>query len=388
MSKLRKFIAVSVAMALILALSVASVPAAMADDGEVSFMHPDHETLMHWIDDYNSAPEAYLDPEIAEELLSFESEYSVLGHLDYTSVERNQGNCGNCWVWAGTGILGIALDVEEGIFDRLSIQYLNSCFGTGAYPNWACCGGSLSWFADFYDPGAGGTGLCIPWSNTNASWQDGTQLCTDSTTVDCVNIATTPNYLITSCQDQVIPTQIDNDAQAILNIKNILHQDRGVWFAFYMPNVASQNDFVDFWFNQPETTIWDPEPNICGQTWTDGVGHAVLCVGYNDDDADPDNHYWIMLNSWGTAAGGRPNGLFRVKMNIDYDCTFDDGGIPYYAFYWETLDVDFLISPPAVGGEVYSINKVAVLMPWLGLATALILAVGSGALLLRRRRIK
>ena len=32
--------------------------------------------------------------------------------------------------------------------------------------------------------------------------------------------------------------------------------------------------------------------------WRGRRTYAVLCVGYNDDD--PNNSYWIMLNSWGT----------------------------------------------------------------------------------------
>ena len=39
----------------------------------------------------------------------------------------------------------------------------------------------------------------------------------------------------------------------------------------------------------------------------DGSGHAVVIVGYDETDAD--NPYWIVLNSWGTAEGKRPNGL-------------------------------------------------------------------------------
>ena len=40
--------------------------------------------------------------------------------------------------------------------------------------------------------------------------------------------------------------------------------------------------------------------------------------------------------------------------------------------------------PLAVGGEVYPINKAGVLAPWLGLI--LILAIGGGILVIRRRR--
>ncbi len=40
--------------------------------------------------------------------------------------------------------------------------------------------------------------------------------------------------------------------------------------------------------------------------------------------------------------------------------------------------------PLPVGGEVYPINKAGVLAPWLGLA--LLLAIGGGILVIRRRR--
>ena len=61
----------------------------------------------------------------------------------------------------------------------------------------------------------------------------------------------------------------------------------------------------------------------------------MLCVGY--DDTDPNNRYWIMLNSWG-ASPGRPNGLFRMNMDMDYSCSYKGLG---YAFYWMTLDIDY-----------------------------------------------
>jgi len=303
-------------------------------------MRFDQETFDEWVASYSSAPTAYIDPQIAYEYSPPGGAYDVLGYLDYNPAERNQGSCGNCWVWAGTGILEIALDVQQGVSDRLSIQYLNSNFNGGSGSDWACCGGFLSYVTDFYDPSTG-TGQCIPWSNTNASYQDATQNCAGFTNVPAGTISTNPNYGITSCTPATIPTQSQGQAAAIANIKNILHQDRGVWFSFYLARSADWNAFFNYWLYQPETAIWDPDP-YCGQTADSGLGgHAVLCVGYNDDDVDPDNHYWIMLNSWGTAGGGRPNGLFRMKMNIDYDCWFYWDPSYYYSLYWETLDVTF-----------------------------------------------
>ena len=316
-----------------------------SDDSEVqhqcTIMHPSPETLRRWVEAYNRAPIAPI-PVPRLQVPSPRGSLSLLNHLQYTPAERNQGSCGNCWVWAGTGVMEIALDVNNGVKDRLSIQYLNSNYNGGSGADWACCGGWLSSLANFYT----GTGIAIPWSNTNAYYQDSGRSCLDgSTSVPAGNISTTPNYPIAFIQEQRITTQTVDQATAIANIKSVLNQNRAVWFTYFLATEADWGNFSTFWLNEPETTIWNPDFS-CGHTWDDGGGgHAVLCVGYNDEDPNPDNHYWIMLNSWGTTAG-RPNGLFRVAMNIDYGCYFyDPYPYAYYSFYWQTLDINFGILP-------------------------------------------
>jgi hypothetical protein len=61
-----------------------------------------------------------------------------------------------------------------------------------------------------------------------------------------------------------------------------------------------------------------------------------------------------MLNSWGTPSR-RPNGLFRINMHMNYDCTlfFDDH--EYYSIYFQTLDISFGTEdespdPPVISG--------------------------------------
>ena len=300
------------------------------DEGRTyPIMRPDRETLHRWIESYNAAPLAHIELERLR-IPSPRGLLSLLDHLDYIPAERNQGSCGNCWAWAGTGCLGIALDVEEGILDRLSVQYINSC-------EWeiigkTCCeGGWLEDFADFYDI----TKKAIPWSNTNAPWQDGDGSCD----TPCESIATTPNYPITSIDDESIPTHELGQEAAIANIKNVLGQDKAVWFAFLLPTDPDWAVFFNFWYNNAEADVWNPDYS-CGHTWVygEGGGHAVLCVGYNDED--PANSYWIMLNSWGTTPS-RPKGLFRVDMDMDYDCYYNDLLREDYSFYWQSLDVDF-----------------------------------------------
>jgi hypothetical protein len=319
-------------------------------DEEVPFpppvMRPDQITLMQWQFDYDNAPRAYISPEIEfwlkqKDNLNEDTSMSLLSHLNYVPSQRNQGSCGNCWVWAGTGVMEVALDIQESTFDRLSIQYLDSCWS-----GWACCGGNLGGFASWYNA----QGRTIPWSNINASFADGSRNCGHgSSLMTCGSIATFPNYLISSIASTTITTHYVTQAQAIANIKNVLHQNKAVYFSFGFPNATGWNDFYDFWYGwsgQTETTLCTMIDNYCGTTYNsnpnEGGYHAVLIVGYNDSDVNPANHYWITVNSWGTAGGTRPNGIFRIPMQIDYDCTYPiSGGGSYWVFGAETLNVVF-----------------------------------------------
>ncbi len=335
---MKKLVAILI-LCLVLALSSEGSIGAAHSSRAYPVMHPDQETLEKWIEDYNTAPLTQVEIN-SWKAASLGGSKDLLGHLEYTPGERDQGVCQNCWVWAGTGIMEIALDVQERIRDRLSIQYLNSNYNGGSESGWACCGGGLSGFADFYDD----AGIAIPWSNTNAGWQDYSRHCGDhSSSVSADTISTTPNYPVSSIQAVTIPTQTVSQAAAIANIKNILDQDKAVWFAFLLPNSSACGDFFTFWGSGNESAVYEMD-KFCGTTYVGGCGHAVLSVGYNDED--PGNSYWVMLNSWGTTPK-RPNGLFRINMDMAYDGL----NSPYYSFYWQTLDVSFVptsIAAPTV----------------------------------------
>jgi hypothetical protein len=71
----------------------------------------------------------------------------------------------------------------------------------------------------------------------------------------------------------------------------------------------------------------------------------------------------------------------------EYDVVFDAGGDGFYDELWDLIDdpnhPGFIVVKHTVGGEVYPVDKAALLMPWLGLALLLILATG-GLILTRR----
>ena len=316
--------------------------ATRTDAQPLTIMQPDRPTLMKWIDDYNKAPAAQIDGELDTMLSAaagarVATSMSLLDRLDYIPGERNQGYCGDCWVWAGTGILEIADSVQRGVKDRHSIQFLNSCMTVyNGNPFYACQGGNMSKFASFYNDQL----YSIPWSNTNAAFGDGSQACgyASSSCVSCAAISKSPGYTYNTVQAQTILTQGKPQATAIKNIKNVLNQNKAVQFAFWLPTQGNWDAFRSFWRDDAESVLW-PTDTYCGESWTsDGGGHAVLLVGYNDDDVDTSKHYWIILNSWGDTTG-RPTGLFRMPMYMNYSCTYQDDGYGYYSRQFMTLDV-------------------------------------------------
>ncbi len=317
---------------------VSGMPQAVPQAEEYQIMHPTPEEVKRWTEQFEAAPKAYLSPRIQAELaVASGARFSLLDYLQYTPTERNQRYCGNCWAWAGTGVMEIDNAYKNGIKDRLSIQYLNSNFRGGSDPYWACCGGWLEDVADFYSS----KGMAIPWSNANAHWQDGNRFCEiQATNVPASTISTTPNYPLASVQAEAIPTQGMEKAAAISSIKNVLQQGKAIWFGYFLPDDSAWSDFTSFWSRSSEEAIWQPDI-ACGETfnYNEGGGHAVLCVGY--DDTDPDNSYWIMLNSWG-APYNRPHGLFRVSMDMNYDCRYSNLG---FAFYWMSLDISYPSAP-------------------------------------------
>lgn len=296
-------------------------------------MRPDRETRLRWYNEYLQAQRAPIDPRIAQRLEAMPPEattFSLLNYLNYTPAQRDQSSCGNCWTWAGTALLEVALDVQKSIFDRLSLQYMASCY-TASY---VCCGGMLNSFATWYLS----KGKAIPWSNTNAAWADGSKSCSNSTSVACNSISTTPSYQITSLTPQTITTTGIAKETAIANIKNVLNQNKAIDFGFWLPNDADWNTFFNFWNTGAQDTSKISMDYAQGHTWINnqGGGHAVVIVGYVDNGGT--DRYWRVLNSWG-APSNRPQGLFNLDMNMDYEYYYIDGGQGYYGTSFQTMDV-------------------------------------------------
>ncbi len=308
--------------------------------GGYSVMRPDAETFHQWVASYKNAPKAPLIHNLRSAAARGATEFDLLSHIQYTPAERNQQQCGDCWVWAGTGCLEVALDVQKSIKERLSIQWFHANYyaTTGKY---ACGGGWLEGFSTEYAQ----VGTCIPWSNTNAQFQDGDGNCH---TTNPNQITSNPNYAITSITTETIPTFGVGQATAISNVKNVLNQNKAVWFGFFAPTGKDGDEFMNFWSNKTETDVFSYDAWSGHTADSKGWGHAVLIVGYDETDAA--NPCWIVLNSWGYSTN-RPHTLYRFKMKSNYDAYQVSGGAREQIMYFQTLDVAF-----GGGGTTYSIS--------------------------------
>ncbi|ACL16355.1 NosD domain-containing protein [Methanosphaerula palustris] len=320
-------------------------------------MHPSSEQLKEWDAQYNalplvSVPATGSSSQLQNNTTSVGGYKDLLPYLDYIPAERNQGSIGNCWVWAGTGVMEIAHAVQNGVKDRFSISYLDANYNGGSGNKWAGTGGDFFNLANFYTT----TGIAVPWSNLNAEYQDGTTWSgTEQRSYEpAFAISTEPHYQIYQIKAQRIETRHIGNEQAISNIKAVLDQNRAIGFGFNLPNSTAWGSFIEFFMNSSEETAWNMTPwQNTLYNENEGGGHEVLCVGYND--TDPTNRYWIMVNSWGVS-DGHPRGVFRVSMDMDYSATmqFRDND-DWAALVWQTLDVNFAATPSPAPKEISSL---------------------------------
>ena len=111
-----------------------------------AFMRPSSSQIKEWNDQYRSEKSAVVTSSASVKTTGGETAMSLLEFLNYNPAERNQQMCGNCWVWTSTGAIEIAHAVQNNVFDRISIQYVNSKYNNGGNSpfnpaNFACQSG-------------------------------------------------------------------------------------------------------------------------------------------------------------------------------------------------------------------------------------------------------
>jgi len=263
---------------------------------------------------------------------------SLLSTLPYDPALRDQGSCGNCWVFAPMASIELQMAAQE-MPERLSIQAFNSGWtGPKAFAEYswfACNGGTPDWFVEYYL--TDGEKKLIPWSNEGAAFADASctrASCTGPQIPD-KDIAKIPAYKINSLSnDRVITTDLEAK-DAASNIKTLIDNEIPVLLALFFPHRNAWQDFYTFWEHGDEKAHAFDVTRYAGSAWNyaQGGGHQVVVTGYYEDG---EAGFFECLNSWG-GPENRPNGTFLIKMDVNYNSAYRNNVL---AQIFEALVVD------------------------------------------------
>ncbi|KAM6388141.1 pro-cathepsin H isoform 2-T2 [Pluvialis apricaria] len=190
---------------------------------------------------------------------------------NYVTPVKNQGPCGSCWTFSTTGCLESAIAIATGKLLSLAEQQLVDC--AQAFNNHGCSGGLPSQAFEYilYNKGLMGEDT-YPYRAKNGTCKF------------------QPEKAIAFVKDVINITQYDEDGMV-----EAVGKHNPVSFAFEVTG-----NFMHY----RKGVYSNPR---CEHT-PDKVNHAVLAVGYGEENGTP---YWIVKNSWGALWG--MNGYFLIE---------------------------------------------------------------------------
>ncbi|XP_064476054.1 procathepsin L-like [Ornithodoros turicata] len=194
----------------------------------------------------------------------------------YVTPVKNQGNCGGCWAFSATGALEGQMFRKTGSLVPLSEQNLLDC-ATQRYGSNGCNGGQMAGaFRYVMDAGGLDTARNYPYTmRTNFQCQyRGTEESRQVRVRGFVKVPPQNEAALQEAVARVGPVSIAINASP----RSFMFYRGGIYY----------------------------EPN-CNPR---GLNHAVLFVGYGEENGTP---YWIMKNSWGTGWGEA--GYMRIIRN-------------------------------------------------------------------------
>jgi C1A family cysteine protease len=240
-------------------------------------------------DETKSEPINYVLPE------SFDwrdPDKNYIGRDCVTSV-KNQGSCGSCWAFGTVGPLESKILIKEGVDVDLSEQWLVSC-NTADY---GCDGGR--WAHSWHTGAAGicgGTGAVYESDFEYVSGQNGYEPPCDGPYPHV--------FLITNWDDVDTGWNVPD----VGDLKQAIYDHGPVSAAVYV-----------------EDNFYYYTGGIFDTDLSGTVNHAVVLVGWTDDDSVSSGGYWIMKNSWGDWG---EDGYMRIAygcQSIGYSaCYIDD----------------------------------------------------------------
>jgi len=212
---------------------------------------------------------------------------------------KNQGQCGSCWAFATLG----AIEAKEKIMQNnpnlnmdLSEQDLISCSDAGS------CNGGLHYPAYAY---AKDNGVvyedCFSYLGCK-NWG----CLEEDAEGNCIRIGCLEEYPCNLCSDW------ENNLYKINTFTSFFYQDLRSKIILYGPITFAMEIRTDFYDVKDEIYV----PGPISETNKYLGGHAMIIVGYNDDE-----EYWIVKNSWGTIWGDE--GYGKISYDAHDEIFFD-----------------------------------------------------------------
>ncbi|XP_046897895.1 pro-cathepsin H-like [Hypomesus transpacificus] len=190
---------------------------------------------------------------------------------NFVTPVKSQGRCGSCWTFSTTGCLESVTAIATGKLPLLSEQQLIDC--AQDFNNHGCLGGLPSQAFEY-----------IKYSN---------------------GLMTEDDYPYVG-HDKLCNFKPELAAAFVKDVVNITSYDeKGMVDAVARLNPVSFGYEVTADFIHYKEGVYSSTQ--CKNT-IDIVNHAVLAVGYGEEDSTP---YWIVKNSWGTTWG--MDGYFKIE---------------------------------------------------------------------------
>jgi C1A family cysteine protease len=230
---------------------------------------------------------------------------------DWTTVAKDQGDCGSCWDFAAMGALESIIQIREGcpgLNLDLSEQYVLSCLHAAG-----SCKGGWAFRAYYYIKNNGSAGnLCngiipefclqyqvnddVPCANVSPGW------------IDFLIPISTYGYWVSdgSIEDRnAIKTQIMDLGPVVATML----------FTYY-PH--GQDNLQEWGWSHHNPSEYYPYPGEVSNT-----NHQVVLVGWKDDASIPHGGYWIVKNSLSEEWGY--DGFFNLEYgSLNIDSTYID----------------------------------------------------------------
>ncbi len=215
---------------------------------------------------------------------------------DWTTPAKDQGSCGSCWAFSALSTMEAAINIASGFPDTdidLSEQYILSCLPYGG----SCNGG---WTDDCFESiistsasiGNGVNGVCL---ETCMPYEANDWLPCDEKCDDWNQSSTPPEEtdILWQMESWGANHALENDDPNDRDIVKGYLLDYGP----ISTSMYATSAFSSFWNTHHNPDDWYYEEDYAY------TNHAVLLLGWKDDDSVTGGGYWILKNSWGTDWG-------------------------------------------------------------------------------------